>query len=188
MHIYFLDAKPYLSAHYLCDEFLAPAIETVAEILYEVHMGREADESGGYLHIEEWVRTRRPNYVWKYKYFQALCREGTMRFRKVHPLWHEFGIPFSIPPNSIPGGKCCTRLGGCKSIGGDGPQYGGRCVAGIRDFPVGDVIPGIRGEGQIGGNARIPEAVEIYRGYFLNGGVIQYNWTIRGMPTWGMSG
>ena len=112
MNIFVLANSPIISAKSMCDKHVVKMILESAQLLSTAHrvldgqIYTELSEKGRKLkrwklpisnldkklykatHVNhpsaKWVRECRPNYFWLYKHFQALLKEYTFRYGKVH--------------------------------------------------------------------------------------------------------
>jgi hypothetical protein len=49
-----------------------------------------------------WTMKSIENYKWHYEHFEALCKEYTLRYGKIHASWTKLGQILSVPPKNIP--------------------------------------------------------------------------------------
>lgn len=116
MNIFFTSPDPILCARALDDKRVVKMVLKSAQMLSTVlHSYGVSDpllyKSTHYNHpVNKWVRESRPNFLWLFDHFQALCEEYTFRYGKVHAstalipaiMEYKFNIPLgplSIFPN-----------------------------------------------------------------------------------------
>lgn len=124
MNIFYLDRDPKTAAQMMCDKHVVKMILESAQMLCTAHRvvdgDRLADAAGFYKMTHKnhpstkWVRTCKENYTWLWEHFDALLKEYTHRYNKVHatarfrdvlymsPVYIERRPKFTDPPQCMP--------------------------------------------------------------------------------------
>ncbi len=93
MNIFYLDESPYISANMMCDKHVVKMIVETAQLLSTAHHeldGEPSIECYKATHKNhpsaKWVRENRGNYDWAWLHLNALCKEYTFRYGKIHKV------------------------------------------------------------------------------------------------------
>jgi len=91
MNIFYLSKNPSKCAEFHCDKHVVKLILEIAQMLSTAHhMENSKYKSKVYkpTHVNhpctKWVRESKENYAWTYKFFLALCKEYTKRYKRKH--------------------------------------------------------------------------------------------------------
>ena len=112
MNIFVLATEAEECAAYHCDKHVVKMILEYAQLLSCAHRVLEspiADQVYAQTHVNHpcsiWVRESAGNYQWLFTLFNALCREYTYRYGKVHKTEKKLGQLLASPP------PCLADLG-----------------------------------------------------------------------------
>lgn len=93
MNIFYLDTNPELAAQMHCDKHVVKMILETAQLLSTAHHlvdGTPSIECYKLTHKNHpssiWVRENKEQYQWAWHLLQALCKEYTHRYDKVHKV------------------------------------------------------------------------------------------------------
>ena len=132
MNIFVLSTDPVQAAMMMCDKHIPKMVVESAQMLSTAHriadgsMELQPSKSGKRMikqfvlpdyrenifyksvHMHHpctvWTGASNFNYVWHWKHFQALCKEYTYRYNKVHMTETKLLSHLRIPPDNIPTG------------------------------------------------------------------------------------
>jgi hypothetical protein len=110
MNIFVLDRDPTLAAQFHCDKHVVKMVLESAQMLSATHTLLDGPQEGLYklTHANhpctKWVRESNNNYNWMYCLFDALCKEYTFRYNKIHLCQTKFLNRFMELPRNIPVG------------------------------------------------------------------------------------
>lgn len=127
MNIFRLDDCPTRSAQLQCDKHVVKMIVESAQMLSTAHRlidGRKIGKLWVHPHLDDvlykashvnhpcniWVREGVENYHWLSKHFEALCKEYTHRYGKIHATWRRLGGPLFSTPSKLPQGSTPFRM------------------------------------------------------------------------------
>lgn len=115
LNIFYLDENPVLAAQFQCDKHVVKMILESAQLLCSAKLlsGQQAPYKLTHKNHPSaiWTRARRGNYEWLLRHFEALCKEYTRRYGKIHAceghLTALSEVPqlpdgFTEPPQAMP--------------------------------------------------------------------------------------
>ncbi len=111
MNIFILDKDPIISAQLQCDKHVVKMILESAQMLSTAHRVLDGDEYANENSLYKiahknhpcsiWVRETISNYQWLYNHFDALGKEYTYRYNKIHKSIDKLLLPLKQPPWNI---------------------------------------------------------------------------------------
>ena len=100
MNIFYVDRDPIIAAQSLCDKHVVKMILESAQMLCTAHHvnGGSCGDKIPYkaTHVNhpstKWVRENSSQYTWMTEHFEALCKEYTYRYDKIHKCEQYFKV------------------------------------------------------------------------------------------------
>jgi len=107
VNIFYLDTSPSKAAEYSCDKHCVKMILESAQLLCTAHwiLTPEAPKSEYFFkptHVNHpcsvWVKLSVSHYRWLHQHLEALCKEYTRRYQKIHKVEREGLLAFLCDP------------------------------------------------------------------------------------------
>lgn len=107
MNIFIVDANPLVAAMHLHNRHITKMTLESAQLLSTAQRlsGNEDTRIYRKTHVNHpcsvWVRTSKQNYIWLVQHFEALFKEFTYRYNKIHKSSKLFNL-LKYPPEQLP--------------------------------------------------------------------------------------